>query len=56
MKLSEPKVITFLIAVALGVLGLLAALVEIPVLSPIAIWLIVLGFFILVLGNLVKGI
>ena len=56
MKLSEPKVITWWIAVILGVLGILAALVEIPVLTGIAIWLVAAGFVILVVATLVKGL
>jgi len=55
MKLSEPKVITFWIAVILAVLGVLASLVTIPVLSGFAFWLVVIGFVVLALGNLVKG-
>lgn len=56
MKLSEPKVITFWIAVILGVVGIIASLVTIPVLSGFAFWLVVAGFVVLVLGNLLKGL
>lgn len=56
MKLSEPKVITFWIAVILGALGIIANLVTIPVLSGIAFWLVVAGLVVLVLGNLLKGL
>jgi uncharacterized membrane protein len=55
MNLSEPKTTTFWIAVVLAVLGVLAAIVKIPVLSGIAIWLVVAGFVVLALGNLMKG-
>lgn len=55
MKLNEPKVITFWIAVILVVLGIIANLATIPVLSGIAFWLVVVGFVVLVLGNLLKG-
>ncbi len=55
MKLSTPKNITFWIAVALAALGLLASLVTIPVLSPLAFWLVVVGFVVLALGNLLEG-
>lgn len=54
MKLSEPKVITFLIAVLLGVLGVIFFFV--PSVKDYAIWLILVGLVILVLGNLFKGI
>lgn len=56
MRLSEPKVTTFWIAVILGVLGILANLVTIPVLSGFAFWLVAAGFVILVLGNYFKGL
>ena len=56
MKLSEPKVITFWIAVILAVLGLIAYLGVLPILeASYAFWLVLIGFVILALGNLVKG-
>ncbi|NMC13095.1 MAG: hypothetical protein GYA34_09460 [Chloroflexi bacterium] len=55
MELSEPKQITFWIAVIIAVLGVLAQLITIPVLSGIAFWLVVIAFIILMLGNLLKG-
>jgi hypothetical protein len=55
MKLSQPKVITFWIAVILAILGVLATLVTIPVLTGFAFWLVVIGFIVLLLGNMVKG-
>ena len=55
MKLSKPKVITFWIAVALALLGLLAVIFSITALDPYAFWLVVVGFLVLALGNLVKG-
>lgn len=56
MKLQKPKVVTFWVAVVLAALGVLAQLVTIPVLSGIAFWLVVVGFIILVLGNLLTGL
>jgi hypothetical protein len=56
MKLSAPRQITFWIAVVVAVLGVLAGLVTIPVLSGIAFWLVVIAFVILVVGNLAEGI
>ncbi len=56
MKLNQPKVITWWISVALGVLGLIASFVSIPVLSGIAIWLVAAGLALLALGNLFKGL
>jgi hypothetical protein len=56
MKLSEPKVTTWWIAVILGVLGILAFLVKIPVLSGYSFWLVAAGFVILALGTYLKDL
>ena len=56
MKLSPPKHITFWISVILAVLGVLASLVTVPVLSGFAFWLVVIAFVILAAGNLVEGV
>ena len=55
MKLSAPKVTTFWIAVILAVLGVLAFLGTIHLPGNYAFWLVVAGFVVLALGNLVKG-
>jgi hypothetical protein len=55
MALSEPKVITFWIAVALTLFGLIAYVVPIASVAPFAIWIVVIGFVVLALGNLIKG-
>ena len=52
MKLNEPKVITFLIALVLAVLGLIAFFVA--DFKVYAFWLELVGFVVLALGNLVK--
>lgn len=56
MKLSEPKVVTFWIAVGLALLGLLASQGIIAGLAAYAFWLVVAGFVLLALGNLMKGL
>lgn len=56
MKLSRPKVITWWIAVILGVLGILAQLVTIPVLSGFAFWLVAAAFVLLALGTYLKDL
>ena len=56
MKLSAPKDITFWIAVVVAVIGVIASLVTIPVLSGFAFWLVVIAFIILAAGNLVDGL
>jgi heme/copper-type cytochrome/quinol oxidase subunit 1 len=55
-KLNAPKKATFWISVLFVIVGVIATLVVIPVLSPISFWLVVVGFVILMLGNLVKGL
>ena len=55
MKLSPPKNITFWVSVALAVLGLLGML-GVAALAPFAFWLLFVGFVLLALGNLVKGL
>jgi hypothetical protein len=56
MKLSAPKMGTFWLAVIIAGLGLLSTLVSIPLLSPYAFWLVVIGFVILMLSVLVKDL
>lgn len=54
MKLNEPKVITFLIAVVLAVVGLIFFFV--PAVAAYAFWLVLVAFVLLALGNLLKGL
>jgi len=56
MQLSAPKQVTFIVAVVLAVLGLLATLVQIPVLTGLAVWLLVIAFIVLAVSNLVAGL
>jgi hypothetical protein len=56
MKLSKPKVVTWWIAVIAGVLGILGALVKIPIVSPIAIWFIAFAFVLLALATFFKNL
>jgi predicted membrane channel-forming protein YqfA (hemolysin III family) len=56
MKLTPPRNITFWISVVLVVLGLFGYLKVIAVFSPFAFWLVFVGFIVLMLGNLLKGL
>ena len=56
MQLSAPKQITWWIAVVVGVLGILATLVTIPVLTGFAFWLVVIGFLLLAVATMVEGL
>ncbi len=55
MKLSAPKQVTWIIAVILGVLGLLGS-VGVLVPAGIAFWLTFLGFAVLAVATFVEGI
>ena len=55
-KFTTPKVLTFWIAVGLAVLGVLAFMGTIPALSEYAFWLVMAGFVLLALANLVKDL
>jgi hypothetical protein len=56
MRLTPPKNITFWVAVILVVLGILGKITTIPVLTPYSWWFVLVGFIVLMLGNLVKGL
>ena len=56
MQISAPKQITFWIAVVIAVVGLLAKLVTIPVLTGLAFWLVLIAFIVLAAGNLMEGL
>jgi hypothetical protein len=56
MKLTPPKNITFWISVVLAALGFLGTLVSIPFVSGLAFWFVLIGYVVLLLGLLVKGI
>jgi hypothetical protein len=55
MKLSAPKNITWLIAVILGVLGLLGNFVDFGI-SGFSFWLVFLGFAILAVATFIEGL
>lgn len=56
MRLNAPKKITWLIAVIVGLLGIIATFVAIPVVSGIAFWLVVGAFVLLALATYLKGL
>ncbi|MBF0589862.1 MAG: hypothetical protein HQL53_12115 [Magnetococcales bacterium] len=56
LGLNAPTKNVFLIAVVLGVLGIVGHFVAIPIVTPWAFWLLVAGFVLLVVASLVKGI
>jgi hypothetical protein len=56
MKLKAPKQITFWIAIAIAILGIIIKLVAVPALAKYPGWLEVLALVVLVAGNLIKGL
>ena len=56
LKLSEPKVITFWIAVIIAALGVLASQGFIAALASYAFFLVVAAFILLAVANLVKDL
>ena len=55
MNLSAPKMTTFLISLVLVLVGILAFLVPIAAISPYALWVIVVGYVVLVIGVAAEG-
>jgi len=56
MKLSAPKVITWWVAVILGVLGLLGQMAIVPALGANAFWFVTAGLVVMALGTLIKDL
>lgn len=56
MRMNAPKVVTWLIAVAIGVVGILLRLdvLRIAQLKPHDFWVLAVGFVVLALANLFK--
>ena len=56
MKLNAPKQLTWLIALIVGLLGLIGSLVSLPVLSGLAFWFVVIAWALLLIASAVKGL
>ncbi len=56
MKLNAPKKNTWLVAVVIGVVGIIAKFVTIPFISIYAFWLVVVAFVLLALATYLKGL
>lgn len=56
VRLNPPKVVTFWIAVLLAAIGVIAAVAPIASLAGYSLWLVVAGFVLLALGNLLEGL
>jgi len=55
IKLNAPKQIVWLIALILGVLGILGALVDIPIATDYSFWFVVIGWLLLIIATVAKG-
>jgi hypothetical protein len=56
MRLNAPKLITFWIAVILAVVGILAFLGHLPIAANNGFWLLTVGFVLLALSTMLKGL
>ena len=57
MRLSAPKQITWIVALILGIVGILANLAAIPVITPeLGFWLVVAGWALLLIATLMRGL
>jgi hypothetical protein len=55
MKLNAPTQGLWLIAVILGVLGILGKFIAIAFVSTYSFWLVAIGFVVLTVGTMIKG-
>ncbi len=56
MKLNAPKKITWIIALILGIIGILGVLISIPFISGIAFWIEVVALALMLLATAMKGL
>jgi hypothetical protein len=56
MKLTPPKIVTWWIALILGVLGLLGFTGTISALSPYSFWLVMVGLVLMLIATLIKNL
>jgi uncharacterized membrane protein YtjA (UPF0391 family) len=56
MKLTPPKVITWWIALILGVLGLLGYSGNLAAVSPYSFWLVLIGLALMLVATLIKNL
>ena len=55
MRLNAPKQVVFIISVLLAILGLIFNFVNVSILPEIAIYVVLAGYVLLFLGNVLKG-
>jgi len=55
MTLNAPTKIIWIIALILGLVGIIASLVTIPFLSGISFWIVAVAWLLLILATYLKG-
>ena len=56
MKLNAPKQLTWLIALIVGLLGLIGSFISVPIVSTLAFWFVVVAWALLLIANAAKGL
>ena len=56
MELSAPKNITFIVAIIIAIIGVLAALGAVSFVPLASVWIVTIAFVVLALGCLLKGV
>lgn len=56
MKLSAPKKVTWIVAVVVGVIGILGMFTKLPVVGDFSDWFVVAAFVLLALATYLKGL
>ena len=56
MKFNAPKQVTWLIALLIALVGVIARFVAIPVLSGVSFWLVLVAFLLLLVASVTKGL
>jgi hypothetical protein len=55
MRLNSPTKIVWTIAVILGIVGLVFSIVNVSFISQYSVWILAIGWLLLVLGTTLKG-
>ena len=56
MRLNAPKKIVWTIALIVGLVGIIAQLITIPLLSSISFWIMGIAWLLLILSTVLKGL
>ncbi len=56
MKTNAPRSIVWWVSVVIGVLGIVGKFIALPILTAYSWWLVAIGFIILALATVIKGL